>query len=210
MANATRSTRALPLILVAGAALVGATQAMAAEPFNGPYIGAEAGWQQDKLRSSLTTGGSTFSATDKVDSFAYGAQLGYDFKVSPSFVIGAEAMVGGDSGKIRVDGTTADAGRTLGLSARAGFLATPETLVYAKGGWVNGRFTFDDGVNSASQNRDGWTLGGGVERMLTQNVSARVEYRYSDFKSFQENLGADSLSAGFDRHQVMAGVNFRF
>jgi outer membrane immunogenic protein len=205
MASAT-----LTRVLLAGAALFGATQAMAAEPFNGPYIGAEAGWQQDKLRSTLTTGGTTFEANDKVSSFAYGAQLGYDFKVSPSFVIGAEAMVGGDSGKIRVDGSTADAGRTFGLTARAGVLATPETLVYAKGGWVNGRFSFDDGTDRASQNRDGWTLGGGVERMLTQNISARVEYRYSDFKSFRENLGADSVSAGFDRHQVMAGVNFRF
>jgi outer membrane immunogenic protein len=204
------ATATLPRALLAGAALFGATQAMAAEPFNGPYIGAELGWQQDKLRSTLTTGGTTFEANDKVDSFAYGAQLGYDFKVSPNFVIGAEANLTGDSGKIRVDGSTADAGRTFGLTARAGVLATPETLIYAKGGWVNGRFSFDDGTDSASQNRDGWTLGGGVERMLTQNISARVEYRYSDFASFRETLGSDSVSAGFDRHQVMAGVNFRF
>jgi outer membrane immunogenic protein len=204
------ATATLTRALLAGAALFGATQALAAEPFNGPYIGAEAGWQQDKLRSTLTAGGTTLSATDKVDSFAYGAQLGYDFKVTPNFVLGAEASITGDSGKIRIDDTTADAGRTLGLTARAGVLATPETLVYAKGGWVNGRFSFDDGDGSASRNRDGWTLGGGVERMLTQNVSARVEYRYSDFKSFRENLGTESVSAGFDRHQVMAGVNFRF
>lgn len=207
------ATATLTRALLAGATLFGATQALAAEPFNGPYIGAEAGWQQDKLRSTLTTGGVDFSATDKANAFAYGAQLGYDLKVSPNFVIGAEASVGGDSNKIRVDGSTADTGRTFGLTARAGVLATPETLVYAKGGWVNGRFTFDDGTNSASQNRDGWTLGGGVEQMLTQNVSARVEYRYSRFSSFDgdaADFGGADASARFTRNAVMAGVNFRF
>lgn len=199
--------------LVAGSALVAAAGAMAAEPFSGPYIGAEAGWQQDKLRSSITTGGTTLSADDDVSSFAYGGQLGYDFKLSPSFVIGAEAHLTGDSGKIRVGNASADAGRTFGLTARAGVLATPQTLVYAKGGWVNGRFTFNDGVDSASQNRDGWTLGGGVEQMLTENVSARVEYRYSKFNRFRgdpADFGGDNVSARFTRNAVMAGVNFRF
>ncbi|MFN7397474.1 MAG: hypothetical protein ACK5SX_00085 [Sandaracinobacter sp.] len=43
------ATATLTRALLAGATLVGATQALAAEPFSGPYIGAEAGWQQDRI-----------------------------------------------------------------------------------------------------------------------------------------------------------------
>lgn len=191
------ATATLPRILLAGATLFGATQTLAAEPFNGPYIGAEAGWQQDKVRANVATGGTVLQGNGKDDSFAIGGQIGYDLKVSPNFVIGAE-------------GSFTTPGRTFGLAARAGVLATPKTLVYAKGGWVNSRYEVEIGPDSTRRNRDGWTVGGGVEQMLTDNVSARVEYRYADFKSFSGNLSGVAFSANPDRHQVMAGVNFRF
>ena len=192
------------------AATLAATQASAAEPFNGPYVGAEAGWQQDKLRATLRSTEGTTTASDKADGFAYGGQIGYDFKLADKFVLGAEAFATGDSGKIRFDELTADGGRALGLAARAGVLAGPRTLIYAKGGWENGRFTFDDGVDRASANRDGWTLGGGVEQMLTENVSARVEYRHTKFNSFTVDGIDDGASARFNRNRIMAGVNYRF
>lgn len=192
------------------ATLFAATQASAAEPFNGPYIGAEAGWQQDSLRATLRTEGGALTASDKASGFAYGGQIGYDFKLGDKFVAGAEAFATGDSGKIRDSGVSADGGRALGLAARAGILAGPGSLIYLKGGWENGRFTFDDGVDRASANRDGWTLGGGFEQMVTQNVSARVEYRHTKFNSFTVDGIDDSASARFNRDRVMVGVNYRF
>ncbi len=206
-----RATQVRTLAL-AGAALF-AAQAATAEPFNGPYVGAELGWQQDRLKATLSTGGIDFSATEKGSGLAYGGVLGWDFKLADTFVVGGEVSTTGDSGKLDFGGFEADAGRTLGIAARAGFLATPQTLVYARGGWVNGRFSFDDGVDRASQNRDGWTVGGGIEQMLSENVSAKVEYRYAKFNSFRADpadLGGDDLSARFSRNQIMAGVNYRF
>ncbi len=199
-------------IAIAGmATLFVATQASAAEPFNGPYVGAEAGWQNDKLRATIhnTTNG-TLTASESASGFAYGGQIGYDFKVAEKFVLGAEAFATGDSSKIRVDGTSADGGRALGLAARAGVLAGPGSLIYLKGGWENGRFTFNDGTDTASANRDGWTLGGGFEQMVTPNVSARVEYRHTKFDSFGVDLTNGDASARFNRDRVMVGVNYRF
>ncbi|MFN7400693.1 MAG: outer membrane protein, partial [Sandaracinobacter sp.] len=92
---------------------------------------------------------------------------------------------------------------------RAAPLATPHTLHNAKRGCHNSREQVENGPNTTPRNRYGWTVGGGVEQMLTQNVSARVEYRYSDFNSFNGNLSGVAFSANPDRHQVMAGVNFR-
>lgn len=200
------------ILALAGTALFGA-QSATAEPFNGPYVGAELGWQQDRLKATLNSSGVDFSATEKGSGFAYGGVLGWDFTLGQSFVLGGEVSASGDSGTLNFGDFEADAGRTLGIAARAGFLATPQTLVYGRGGWVNGRFSFDDGVDRAARNRDGWTIGGGIEQMLSENVSAKVEYRYARFDNFRADaadLGGDALSARFSRNQIMAGVNYRF
>jgi outer membrane immunogenic protein len=209
----TRATN-LALAIAGVSALFVASQASAAEPFNGPYIGAQAGWQHDSNRFTLR--GATGSASDHMSgsSFTYGAQLGYDFKPGDSFVIGAEAFVTGDTNKVRDGDSSFDGGRALGLLARAGVLATPRTLIYAKGGWENGRFTYRENGIGVSTNRDGWSLGGGVEQMVTDNVSARVEYRYTRFNSFNSSaldaaLGS-TAEARVDRDRVLVGVNYRF
>jgi outer membrane immunogenic protein len=82
---------------------------------------------------------------------------------------------------------------------------TDNTLIYARGGYTNARVrtSLDDGaaIPMASSHRDGWLVGGGVEHAITDNVSARAEYRYAD------------LSEGdgrFDRHQALVGVAYRF
>ncbi len=203
----------------AAAALAAGSQAFAAEPFSGPYVGVQGGWQQDKVRATVRDSESTTTGRETSSGFAYGAQLGYDFKVGESFVVGAEAFLTGDTDKLRWavgpgQSVSFDGGRSFGLLARAGVLATPKTLIYAKGGWENGRFTLastDAGVTErASTNRDGWSLGAGVEQMLTDNVSARVEYRYTKFNSFGNDDLSDGASARVNRNRIMAGVNYRF
>nr|WP_310525372.1 outer membrane beta-barrel protein [Polymorphobacter sp.] len=177
------------------------------ENFNGPFIGAQAGWQQD--RQTLQVGNTEASA--KSDGFAYGGQVGYDFRLSPSTVLGAEVSLTGRSGDAAFDDFDLSTGRTINATARLGYVIDPQGLIYVRGGYSNARFTIDDGVDRISENRDGYTLGAGYERMLATNVSARLEYNYSNF-------GSDDLSAvvgpnaelDYSRHAVTAGVNFRF
>ena len=95
--------------------------------------------------------------------------------------------------------------------AMLGPLLDPQGLLYVRGGYRNARFTIDNATgNDVSENRDGWTIGAGYERYLTDKVSARVEYNYT-------GLGSDALpttnvprSIDYQRHAVTAGVNFRF
>lgn len=208
MARATH----FALALAGLAAVAAASQAAAAEPFNGPYVGGEIGYQQDRLRSTVTdsVGVVLDEASKNGSSFSYGGQLGYDFKVSPSFVLGAEVQATGDTNKIRTGNVTADTGRTFNMTARAGFLAGERTLVYGKGGWTNTRVSWADGIDSVTSNRDGWLIGGGVEHMLTENLSARAEYRYSDYNRLRTDVSGDDLSAKFSRNAVTVGVNYRF
>jgi outer membrane immunogenic protein len=211
MANATQFTRAI----LAGAALFGAGQAIAAEPFNGPYIGIQGGWQNDSNRFALrATNGTTSTQRLSGSGFAYGAQLGYDAKVGEQGVIGAEAFLTGDTSSVRQGNTTFDGGRAFGLLARAGVLVGPRTLIYGKGGWENGRFTYQVNGIGVSTNRNGWSLGAGIEQMFTDAISARVEYRRTQFNSFSSSalntaLGS-TAEARVNRDRVMVGVNYRF
>jgi outer membrane immunogenic protein len=191
-----------PLVaLIASAALSGAAQA---QNFDGPFVGAQAGWVQNKVENP-TTGLGTAPIDQSKDSVFLGGYAGYDKKFG-KIVLGTELGLGiGTSDTVRSGTISVDPKRSFDWTARAGYLVTPETLVYARGGYANERvrtaLTTAAGPQADSEDRDGWLLGGGVERKLTSNLSARLEYRYAD------------LSDGdgtYDRHQVLTGITFRF
>src|SRR3546814_14537577 len=100
---------------------------------------------------------------------------------------------------------TVDPKRSLDLTARAGYLVTDNTLLYARGGYTNARVrtSFDGaaGFRSATENRDGWMVGGGVERAISDKVSARLEYR---------DAGLCEGEGKFARHQALFGIAYRF
>ena len=81
--------------------------------------------------------------------------------------------------------------------ARLGFVATPDNrlLIYATGGVAYGGGTSNFSVfdstrgafwtGSPSSTRVGWTIGGGAEYAVTNNVTIRGEYLYADLGSQQ-------------------------
>ncbi|MBT2188169.1 outer membrane protein [Sphingobium nicotianae] len=187
--------RTLLTAVLAASSLVPA--AASAQSFQGPYVGVQAGWNHD------------IAIADKKDSVVGGVFAGYDHEVAPNIVLGAEGGFSlGASDRIGPSGANAaqiDPLHSFDLSARAGYVVGGDNLLYVRGGYENSRARFTSTVaNSTISNQrtlDGWFVGGGVERKLLENVSARVEYRYSD-------LGYDDRK--FERHQVLAGVAYRF
>ena len=195
------------ILLASSLALAGTAHA---EPFHGPYVGAQVGWTKDKI-GTLESDLGALGVHRSNDAFSGGIFAGYDYKVSPNFVIGAEAgfnMSTDDEVVRRGDpAITVNPKHAFDLTARAGYLVTDNTLLYARGGYNNLRAkTTVAGAGAPmlrdTQTYDGWLAGGGIERALGDNVSTRLEYRYSD------------LSGGgggkFDRHQVLLGVAYRF
>jgi outer membrane immunogenic protein len=183
--------------------------AASAAPFDGPYVGAQVGWQSEKMRDVKSSFG-TVPVDDKVNSVTGGLFAGYDKTVNGKFVIGAEAgldFASDDENQATVAGTnySVDPKYSIDLTARAGYLANPQTLLYVRGGYANARvrttLTNAASILSDSDNQDGWIAGAGVERQLTQNVSARLEYRYS---KLSESDGKDQ------RNRVLAGLSYRF
>ncbi|MBO9582207.1 MAG: porin family protein [Sphingobium sp.] len=178
-----------------------------AQNFNGPYVGVQGGWSDEKVRNPNTDLGVAPIDASR-GSAVFGAFVGYDHQVASRVVIGVEGSFNfntKDTLRSTTSGVMIDPKYSFDVTARAGYLVTPDTLVYVRGGYANERvrttLTSGTGAASISENRDGWLVGGGVERMIMPHVSARLEYRYTDFSKGHDR---------YDRHQALAGITYRF
>ena len=203
--NKTRKLTLASAFAVLAAASAPAAQA---QSFDGPFVGVQAGWNQNDIADidGVATPGEVQS-----DSFVGGVFAGYDYQTESGIVVGVEAgfSLGVEDDFGYAAGTSQvsiDPDYSFDVSARLGYAVTEGTLVYGRGGYANtradvriaeaGAVTFAD-----DETYDGWFAGGGVEQRITDNFNARLEYRYSD-------LGSDTQE--FERHQVLAGVSYRF
>lgn len=176
----------------------------AAQTYNGPYTGITAGYERAELDDAIE--GDPIDTEASSDAFVFGAYVGYNYRASENIVVGAELGLSAsteDQVLAASDGDrlTIDPRYSFDLSARAGYLVTDRALVYVRGGYANQRVrtTLDD--VRISESLDGWHVGGGVEYAITENISARAEYRYSDF-------GQDG--GDYERHQGLIGVSYNF
>ena len=167
--------------------------------WTGAYVGAQLGYGWGQA--------SDVGLSWDADGVAGGVFAGYNVMPSTNFVLGVEGDLNatgmsGTLGSVKVanpwDAT---------LRARAGF-TIDRFLVYGTGGLAVGGVKVSSGGSSDSATRVGWTVGGGVEAAVTNTVTARLEYRYTD-------LGTDTFSTapgkvGFTSNQVLLGVGMKF
>ena len=95
------------------------------------------------------------------------------------------------------------------LRARAG-IALDQFLLYGTGGLAATGVEVSDAVSSDSNTHLGWTLGAGAETLLRDNITARVEYRYSDYEDKTYTLVTGTSSGDLQTHSVRAGVGVKF
>ncbi|AMN43362.1 outer membrane protein [Rhodoplanes sp. Z2-YC6860] len=130
---------------------------------------------------------------------AGGALAGYNHLLTSRVLIGLEGDVGWSDITFRTDvpdifipngGTTKfDIKMSYAARARLGFLLTPETLLFATGGWVRSKYEYLFDVpnlaisESGSRWLDGWQVGAGMETSLYGNWGARLEYLHSFYKA---------------------------
>jgi outer membrane immunogenic protein len=157
-----------------------------------------------------------------------------------SSIIGLPVAVGADFNAIatQIANLSYDLQWFATFRGRAGFLADPQTLLYATGGLAVGEFkysaqtttsvqVFTPGLGgttpvgpplvlagagvSSSDTRVGWTVGGGIERKFSPNWSGKLEYLYMDFGSKTYFAGtANQADVSFHDHILRAGINYAF
>jgi outer membrane immunogenic protein len=164
-----------------------------------------------------------FSFSGNHTSATGGGFLGYRIQFG-TMVVGLEGDANGkggsasysfyDSNTYRAESFNGSVSQSWDASirARAGFLVTPTTLAYATIGGafgsVSGTFGYaaheTDGVGFASATgggswsttRSGLTGGAGIETMVSQSLTVRLEYRYTDLGRFNETVGINTVCGG--------------
>ncbi len=197
--------------------------------WTGFYVGAQVGygWNANENDIVLPTGFVVQSGDfgDEGDGFLAGVHAGYNVQLG-SFVVGVEGDVEGVFGDDDDDlvivgpggGVFTDygfAGNALdwqgSIRARAGF-AFDRALIYATGGFAFAGVS--DGFGIVGDDDDtltGWTLGAGLEYAFTNNLTTRLEYRYTNFDggdNIFDNVALGSNDIEF--HTVRAGISYKF
>ena len=85
------------------------------------------------------------------------------------------------------------------------------------GGWAFGEVDItqslaDNGaiLGSNSEVRHGWTIGAGVERAFTNNMTARLEYRYTDLGEYDFSNQNTIDSSDVTIQSIRAGLSYKF
>lgn len=188
--------------------------------WTGFYVGINGGYGWSRFSGTGTFGSDTANAKGWLG----GGTVGFNYQIG-SFVVGAE----GDFDWANVKYTTPLFAGTLTLkndyfitaAARLGY-AFDRTLLYGKvgGAWTRDKWDGNDGTGgtaTATSNRTGWMVGGGVEYAVWQNLSAKLEYNYLMFGSVTPSFATagglavvGTSSVSLKTHIVKAGLNYRF
>ena len=180
--------------------------------WNGGYVGFNVGYGWSSV--SATYLGATGS--EDFNGVVGGGQIGYNWQWT-SLVLGVEADFQGTDQRndYLVGGVAASAGLDWfgTVRGRIGYAPGP-WMGYFTGGWVYGKFSAEatsGGVTvSASDNRSGWTVGGGLDYKFSPNWSARAEYLYIRGNSADGIAFGAPYSVEFKSNVVRFGVNYHF
>ncbi len=175
--------------------------------WTGPYLGAVVGGTCMDTNFSTTT---TYTVSDPAneanpaqtnnDPALNGCGLsggfvgGFNYQIGDA-VLGFEGDFSWGQNKTGDHHDTTSAGDKIGeyynvkwrtsLRARAGWLMNNDTLLYVTGGpsWLRGEL--EDILTSQKDTNThvGYTVGGGLEHAVTENIHIRAEYMFSSYKT---------------------------
>ena len=209
-----------------------ATAADLPASWSGFYLGANAGYGSSARDGAhIVRPGGIIVDPDvfnklTLDGFAGGGTIGYNYQMG-GVVLGVEGdfdfLNAHDSRQLNTayfDRLSTSIDWLATARVRAGYTFGP-ALVYATGGAAFAKFESDEfysfpgyGTISDSETKIGFAVGGGVEYVLTANLSMKTEYLYADFGKQSFDITANAFLAGTTAqidhalHIARVGLNF--
>ncbi len=180
--------------------------------WTGCYVGAGGGYgmyNQDVSADIFGTGSGTTTLGGR-GWFGTG-QVGCDYQVMPSIVIGAF----GDYNFGSIKGTTFSVDEKLSSSwaagGRIGWVALPNLLAYVSGGYTEARFdqiNIDTATYIPATTYKGWFLGSGYEYGLgfMPGLFWKTEYRFADYQAQTLPVVCTDCSGTLDSHKYVQTI----
>ncbi len=165
----------------------------------GAYGGVEGSFNWGRFNNSN-------SQTDR--GLGFDLYAGYNWQ-SDNLVYGLEGDIGYSGRSSTSGGVTSKQGINGSVRGRLGVDMNP-FLLYGTGGLAAASHTASSAAGSQTLGLLGWTAGMGAEAQVTEGVTARIEYRYTDFAARNFNLGGATVSSGYDEHAVKVGIGVKF
>lgn len=167
--------------------------------WEGAYAGGKVTYQWGKVKDT-----EDYKATGP----GGGVYVGYN-KQDGQIVYGAETDLNYSSIDKSYNGVKSDQGINGSLRARVGYDLSP-AMVYATGGIAATNMEVSDSTSSDSKTLLGATIGAGVETKITDTITARTEYRFTNYQSQNFALDSGTVERGLKEHQVNVGLGVKF
>ncbi|WP_170984278.1 outer membrane protein [Rhodoligotrophos defluvii] len=179
-------------------------------PWQGFHVGVLGGFTKSKANVNAFRG----PEEARVEGPMLGGLAGFDMQLG-NMVLGAEADTSFGSVKGAGLGTTVELRQFSTFRGRVGY-ALGDVLLYGTAGLALADVAMKSRVCQTCIKADdlvkGWTYGGGIETKLTDNVSLRGEYLYTDLdaKQFDFNMPKGSGRLRTDgMHTFRAAVSYQ-
>jgi outer membrane immunogenic protein len=220
----------LLLLIVSGASF-----AQEKKQWAGPHIGFSTGhtWTRD-INTEYLTGGldgfgpSGFTAKNKLRGGLVGVNAGYHFLLKDRWLLGVGAewrAYHANKSSEQCSGPCEQSylmrssiKNKVSFLAKAGYLVNDKTLLFVNGGWANTqmkrRYTNIDGGDSESHKswQGGWTVGFGGEYAFHENLTGKIEYRYTNIKdkTMYPDLWSRFEKQDANQSELTAGITYYF
>jgi outer membrane immunogenic protein len=219
------------LFVAAGALALGIGTASAQEPtynWSGAYVGAQIGYGWTKSVTSLSLDPTTSLSVDNDPGGALGGlYAGYNYQMSNNVVLGLDVDINAANYKAESDDWSLHSGGTKttvddfiptsfdiswngAVRGRAGY-AVGRFLPYVAGGVSFGEYRFRlDGGASHRSTRAGWNIGAGIDYAVTDKITLRGEYRFTDFGSDKFSFEGVPSEVDLKTNDILLGVAYNF
>ena len=176
----------------------------------GAYAGVQTGFTFGSVNNRVKGVKSRTTDTQGAIGGVFG---GVNAQGGPNFVGGAEA----DATLSSLSGTTVQGGRgyrsdsdwNATIRGRVG-TAVGRYMPYVTGGVAFADTSVSTRGGSDSEAKLGWAAGGGVEGMLTDRISGRVEYMYLGIGSSKLKAGGRQVTVEPTTNMLRAGAAYKF
>ncbi len=146
-----------------------------------------------------------------------GFMAGYNYQMNGPWVIGLQGEFGltDITSDLNLGIITAEAGPTytVSVSGRLGWLTGPDTMLYMLAGYTHARYKLKINVPLGSisfkEGYDGFHVGAGMETRLSEHLSARVEYRFTQYGKEDWDTGG-IVRIEPSSHKGMVGLVWNF